>query len=313
MALAFVAMLVVTAGLMAMGETSANPGEKTPNLGTFCIQWNDFCDKAQISTDGHGNTYGLWDWTCNGVDLTSGLGRALSRTRAEALATDPPSFGTRPVAGGAPFAFTVNLAFDLAGRTSTLWATDGDALPFTFNEDVPWTVSEGACDFAAVTDRPSMVGIRARSSGRGTGAMSPAAGPMAMWVRSPGTFCIQWNDFCDQAQISTDGRGNTSGLWDWTCNGVDLTSALGRALNPGGLGILAPDPPSFATRPVAGGVPFAFSTDLVFNTSGQISSLWGTDGVGLPFTIQKDIPWTATSGTCDFSRVTSKPPMSGVR
>jgi hypothetical protein len=317
-----IAILVVTAGLMAMGATSADRGGVSPNARTFCIQWRDFCDKAQISTDDHGNTYGLWDWTCNGVDLTSGLGRALKRLGFEVLAPDPPSFGTRPVAGGVPYAFTVNLAFDLSGRISTLWATDGDALPFTLNEDVPWTVTEVTCDFAAVTNRPSMIDIRARSSGWGTEAMTPAAGPVAMGVasanlegmlRSPGTFCIQWNDFCDQAQISTDGRGNTSGLWDWTCNGVDLTSALGRALNPGGVGILAPDSPSFATRPVAGGVPFTFSTDLVFNTSGQISSLWGTDGVGLPFTIQKDVPWTATAGTCDFSRVASKPPMSGVR
>jgi hypothetical protein len=314
------AILVVTAGLMAMRGTSADRGGVSPNTGTFCVQWRDFCDKAQISTDDYGNTYGLWDWTCNGVDLTSGLGRRLGRLGFEVRAPDPPSFGTRPVAGGVPFARTLDLVFNTSGRISTLWGTDGVEPPFTINQDAPWTATAGPCDFSAVTDKPRMLDIGVRSSGRGRGARSPAAGPMATAATSAnaggawpagGTFCVQWRDFCDKAQISTDDRGNTSGLWDWTCNGVDLTSGLGRALNPEGFEVLVTDPPSFGTRPVAGGVPFAFTVNLAFDLGGRVSTLWATDGTSAPFTFTQDAPWTVAEGTCDFSAVSDNPPQIG--
>jgi len=124
-------------------------------------------------------------------------------------------------------------------------------------------------------------------------------------VTSASATCITFTNFCDRIQLHVDGSKNAYGVWDWTCDGVTLTSIIGRV--PG------PDL-SMGTRPVAGGAPFNYSANFVFHKSSQLFDLWGTEGTVI-FAFQLDQPWTITPGKCGFggSRISNKPPMLGNR
>ena len=106
---------VLALALMATGVTPAHAA------GPFCIHLTNFCDTVSVTTSGS-NNYGTWDWTCDGVDLTSVIG-----IQSAGLITD----GTKPVAGGVPFNYSTNFAFNKATHTFDLWGTDGSSIfPF---------------------------------------------------------------------------------------------------------------------------------------------------------------------------------------
>jgi hypothetical protein len=128
---------------------------------------------------------------------------------------------------------------------------------------------------------------------------------VASGVTPASATCLTFTNFCDRIQLHVDGAKNAYGIWDWTCNGVDLTSIIGRV--PG------PDL-SMGTRPVYAGFPFQYSTNFVFHKDSQLFDLYGTEGTVI-FAFQLDQPWTITPGKCGFagSRISNKPPMLGNR
>ena len=142
--LAVLSILVL--GLIASGATPALAA------GPFCVHLTNFCDSLTMTTDSSGNSYGTWDWTCDGVTLASVLGRARPGPRLV-------NAGTRPVdASGIPFTYTTNYQFEQGpGLLFNLWVTDGTS-SFAFVLDGSYTVTGGACSFAGGSNgkKPSL-------------------------------------------------------------------------------------------------------------------------------------------------------------
>ena len=107
-------------------------------------------------------------------------------------------------------------------------------------------------------------------------------------AHAAGPFCIHLTNFCDTLTETTDSVNNTYGTWDWTCDGVDLTSVIGQQ----SVGLIYS-----ATRPVAGGVPFNYSTNFVFHKQNALFDLWGTDGT-FKFAFQISQPYSISAGSC---------------
>jgi len=135
-----IGVFVVAAAVVAFGVT---PVHASPTLGPFCLTFPGFCDQVQISTEpATGNTVGLWDWTCDGVNISDAIGRIEGKT-----------LGTQPDANGVPAGFSALFVFHVPGSTIDLWGTfDGlSTTPFVLG--TPFQATAGACDFSQIQTR----------------------------------------------------------------------------------------------------------------------------------------------------------------
>jgi len=137
-----VVLTILTLALVASGVT---PAAAAPR----CITLTNFCDRIETDNDASGNVFGVWDWTCDGVNLSSIIGRSPGPDL---------TMNTRPVAGGAPFNYSTNFAFHKASGLFDLYGTDGSVI-FPFQTNQPYSMTNGACGFAGtrVSSKPRLL------------------------------------------------------------------------------------------------------------------------------------------------------------
>ncbi|HEY7097370.1 MAG TPA: hypothetical protein VH437_11640 [Terriglobales bacterium] len=136
--LAFFSVLVLT--LMATGVTPAHAA------GPYCIHLTNFCDTLSVSTSG-GNTYGQWDWTCDGVTITDVIGVESPGLITEASLPNGLGYAT-------------NFNFHKATHLFDLWATGGTFV-FPFQLAQPYSITLGNCVFNGPKNgKPSLKGLQ---------------------------------------------------------------------------------------------------------------------------------------------------------
>jgi hypothetical protein len=128
-----VVLAVLTMALVAIGVTPAAAAPK-------CITLTNFCDRIEFNSDSSGNTYGVWDWVCDGINLTSIIGRSPGRDI---------TMNTRPVYAGFPFQYSADFAFHKASGLFDLYGTDGTVI-FPFQTNQPYSITNASCGFAGV-------------------------------------------------------------------------------------------------------------------------------------------------------------------
>jgi hypothetical protein len=130
-------------------------------------------------------------------------------------------------------------------------------------------------------------------------SVTPAQAAGAQFAPNGGPWCVLLDNFCDQLSISTDASANNYGWWEWTC-GSEWTNVLGQNAAPATTG----------TRPVASGVPFAFTANFVWSVGPMLFDLWGTDGFGT-FMFQNDQGFSFTPGKCAGAPSDNRPAALG--
>jgi hypothetical protein len=123
-------------------------GATTPANAATCIQFSNFCDQVTTNLSADGTVYGMWDWTCDGLNVTNILG-----TQRQFR------LGTRPAFSDGS-AYTYTFWFLFSQTEFNMYGTDG-SVEFLQQSNQPYTHHGGACNFAGPHNgKPSLVGLQ---------------------------------------------------------------------------------------------------------------------------------------------------------
>jgi hypothetical protein len=123
-------LVLVAAAVLVLASLNVTPANAASQ---YCYHLGSFCDQIQVQKDSLKGWYGIWDWQCNGVDLTSIAGKGATMS-------------TRPVVAGAPSPYTFRFRFWNNYGTFDLVANDGSTFTI-YLQNEPFTRTKGVCTF----------------------------------------------------------------------------------------------------------------------------------------------------------------------